>query len=80
MDALRQAFVDHTLEGIIHATNEVVVGAAFVKATLARPPGPDAKAKKAAAARRKTAAAAAAAARALACAKPSVVYKPPPKK
>jgi hypothetical protein len=62
LDALRQAFVDKTLEVSLHAAIKADHGAAFAKATPDRPPEHDAKAKKAAADKRKPAAAAIAAA------------------
>ena len=79
LDALRQAFVDRTLEVSMHAANKAAAGAAFAKITLDRPTAPDARARKAAADKRK-AAAAAIAARATPLAKPSDPTKPPTKK
>jgi hypothetical protein len=48
LDALRQAFVDRTLEVILHAANKVAAGAAFAKIMQDKPPSQDAKAQKAA--------------------------------
>jgi hypothetical protein len=62
LDALRQAFVDRTLQVSLHTASKVVAGATFAKITLDKPPGLDAIARKAAADRRKAAAGAAAAA------------------
>jgi hypothetical protein len=53
LDALRHAFVDHSLEVNLHAANEAIDGAAFARLTLDMPPGPDAKARKAVADKRK---------------------------
>jgi hypothetical protein len=80
LDALRQAFVDRTLEVNLHAANKAAAGAAFAKITLDKPRGPDAKARKAAADKCKAAAAAAAAARPPPLAKPTDSARPPPKK
>jgi hypothetical protein len=80
LDALRQAFVDRTLEVSLHAASKAAAGAAFAKITQDKPPGPDAKARKAAADRRKAAAPAAAAARTPPAKKPSDSARPPPKK
>jgi hypothetical protein len=77
LDALRQAFVDRTLEVGLHAASKEAAGAVFAKITPDRPPGPDARARRAAANKRK---AAAAAARATALAKPTDPTKPPFKK
>jgi hypothetical protein len=63
-DALRQAFVDRTLEVKLHAAaSKAAAGTAFAKVTLEKPPGQDARARKAAADKRKATAAAAAIAR-----------------
>jgi hypothetical protein len=79
-DALRQAFVDQTLEVSPHVANEVAAGAAFAKITPNIPTCHDVKARKAAADKRKAAAASAAAARATPLAKPSDPARPPPNK
>jgi hypothetical protein len=42
-DALRQAFVDRTLEVSLHAASKAIAGAAFAKITPDKPPGMDAK-------------------------------------
>jgi hypothetical protein len=62
LDALRQPFVDRTLEVSLHAASKAVAGASFAKITPDKPAGLDAMARKAAADMRKTAAVAAAAA------------------
>jgi hypothetical protein len=80
LDALRQAFVDHTLEVSLHAASKAVARAAFAKITPDQPPGPDAKARKAAANRRKAATPAAAATRATPATKLGDITRPPPKK
>jgi hypothetical protein len=81
MDALRQAFVDRTLEVSLHATTKAAAGAAFAKVTPDKPTGPDAKARKAPSDKRKAAATAAAAARPPPpLAKPTDEARPPPKK
>jgi hypothetical protein len=80
LDALRQAFVDRTLEVSLHAASKDVAGATFAKITPFKATGPDAKARKAAADRRKAAAAAAAASRPSPHAKPIDLARPPPKK
>jgi hypothetical protein len=80
MDALRQAFVDRTLEVSLHAASKAAAGAAFAKITPDKPSGPDSKARKAAIDMRKAAAAAAAAARPTPAAKPADHAGPPPKK
>jgi hypothetical protein len=80
LDALRQAFVDRTLEVGLHAANKAAAGAAFAKITPDKPTGPDSKARKAAADKRKAAAAPAAAARPPPLAKPTDSARPPPKK
>jgi hypothetical protein len=80
LDALRQAFVDRTLEVSLHAASKAAAGAAFAKITPDRPPGPDARARKTAADKRKAAAAAAAAARATPPLKPTDQAKPSAKK
>jgi hypothetical protein len=81
LDALRQAFVDRTLEVSLHATNKAAAGAAFAKITPDKPSGPDAKARKAAADRRKAAATAAATAvRSTPSTKPADPARLPPKK
>jgi hypothetical protein len=69
LDALRQAFVDRTLEVSLHAASKAADRAAFAKVTPDRPPCPDARA-------RKAAAAAAAAARATPLLKPTDPAKP----
>jgi hypothetical protein len=58
LDALRQAFVDQTLEVNIHAAIKAEARATLAKTTLDMPPGHDAKAKKAAADKRTAGAAA----------------------
>jgi hypothetical protein len=80
LDALRQAFVDRTLEVSLHAASKAAAGTAFAKITPDKSPGPDAKAWKGAAGRRKVATAAAAAARALPNTKPGDTARAPPKK
>jgi hypothetical protein len=80
LDALRQAFVDRTLEVSLHAANKATASGAFAKITPIKPAGPDAKARKAAADKRKTAAAAAADARPNPLSKPTDRARPPPKK
>jgi septal ring factor EnvC (AmiA/AmiB activator) len=80
MDALRQAFVDHTLEASLHAANKAAASAAFAKITPDKPLDPDAKARKAAADKRKAESAAASAARATPTTKPCDTTRPPPKK
>jgi hypothetical protein len=80
LDALRQAFVDGTLEVSLHAASKAAAGATFAKITPVKPSCTDAKARKAAVDRRKAAAAAAVAAHATACAKPADHARPPPKK
>jgi hypothetical protein len=80
LDALRQAFVDRTLEVSLHAANKAAAIAAFAKITPDKPTCPDARARKAAADKRKAAAAAAAAARPTPLAKPTDPARPPPKK
>jgi hypothetical protein len=80
LDALRQAFVDHTLEFSLHVASKDVAGVAFAKIMLDKPPSPDAKARKATAERRNVAAAAAAAARTTPSAKAGDTTRPPPKK
>jgi hypothetical protein len=77
LDALRQAFVDRTLEVSMHAASKAAAGATFAKITPGKPAGPDAKARKAAAERRK---AAATAHRPTPLAKPTNQAWPPPKK
>jgi hypothetical protein len=80
-DALRQAFVDHTLEVSLHAASKAAAGGAFAKITPDKPTSPDASARKAAADKCKAAAAAAAAtARPTPLAKPTDPARPPPKK
>jgi hypothetical protein len=80
LDALRQAFVDRTLEVSLHAASKAAAGAAFAKVTPDKPNGPDARSRKAAADKRKAAAAAAAAARATLPPKPTDSAKTPSKK
>jgi hypothetical protein len=81
LDALRQAFVDRTLEVSLHAASKAKAGAAFAKITPDKPTCPDARARKAATDKRKAAAAAAATpARATPLAKPTDPTKPPTKK
>jgi transcriptional regulator of met regulon len=79
LDALRQAFVDRTLELTLHAANKGAACAAFAKVTPDKPPGTDAKARKAAADKRKAAAAAAAIARAPRPTKTGDATRPPRK-
>jgi hypothetical protein len=78
LDALRQAFVDRTLEVSLHAASKAAAGATFAKITPDKPTGPDAKARKASVDKRK--AAAAATARPTPLAKPTDPARPPPKK
>jgi hypothetical protein len=80
LDALRQAFVDRTLEVSPHAACKAAAGATFAKITQDKPAGPDAKARKAATDMRKAAAAAATASRPTPLAKPTDQTRPPPKK
>jgi hypothetical protein len=81
LDALRQAFVDRTLEVSLHAASKAAAGAAFAKVTPDKPAGPDAKVRRAAADKRKAAATAAAAARPRPpLAKPTDQARPPPKR
>jgi hypothetical protein len=80
LDALRQAFVDRTLEVSLHAASKAAAGATFAKITPDKPTGPDAKARKDATDRRKTAAAAEASARPTPLSKPTDQARPPPKK
>jgi hypothetical protein len=82
LDALRQAFVDRTLEvRRLHAVTKAAAGAAFAKVTPDKPTCHDAKARRAAANKRKTTAAAAAAVRPpTPLAKPTDQAQPPPKK
>jgi hypothetical protein len=80
LDALRQAFVDRTLEVSLHAASKAVAGAAFAKITPDKPTCPEARARKEAADKRKAAATAAAAGRAHPLAKPTDPAKPPTKK
>jgi hypothetical protein len=80
LDALRQAFVDRTLEVSLHAANKVGVGATFVKVTADKPPGPDAKARKAAADKRKPAVASTTVVRAPHATKTTDTTRPPQKK
>jgi hypothetical protein len=80
LDALRQAFVDRTLEVSLHAASKAAAGAAFAKVTPDKPTAPDARARKAAADKRKAAAATAAAARANPLPKPTDPAKPSTKK
>jgi hypothetical protein len=81
LDALRQAFIDRTLEVSLHAASKAAAGAAFAKITPDKPTCPDAIARKAAAEKCKAAAAAtAAAARTTPLTKPTDPAKPPPKK
>jgi hypothetical protein len=49
LDALRQAFIDRTLEVSFHAASKAAAGAPFAKVTHDKPSGLDAKARKAAA-------------------------------
>jgi hypothetical protein len=79
LDALRQAFVDRTLDVSLHAASKAAAGAAFAKITPDKPTNPDARARNAAADKRK-AAAAAPAARPTSLAKPTDPAWPPPKK
>jgi hypothetical protein len=79
LDALRQAFVDRTLEISLHAACKTTVGAAFAKVTLDKPPGPDVKARKAVADNCKAAVVAAAAARAPHATKPTDATRGPHK-
>ena len=80
LDALRQAFVDRTLEVRLHAATKAAAGAAFAKITSDKLPGLDAKARKATADRRKaTAAGTTTTARAPPSTKPCDT-RPPPKK
>jgi hypothetical protein len=78
--ALRQTFIDRTLEVSLHAASKAAAGASFAKITPDKPPGPDATARKAAADKRKAATALAAAARATPLAKPTDPAKPTSKK
>jgi hypothetical protein len=78
-DALRQAFVDRTLEVSLHAAIKAAAGAAFANISPCKPTDPDARARKAAADKRK-AAAAAAAAHPTPLAKPTDPARTPPKK
>jgi hypothetical protein len=55
LDALRQAFIDRTLEVRLHAASKAAAGAAFAKITPDKPTCPDARARKAAADKRKAA-------------------------
>jgi hypothetical protein len=80
LDALRQAFVDRTLEISLHAASKAAAGAAFAKITPDRPPGHGAKARKAAADRRKAAAPAGATSRTISSTKPGDSARPPFKK
>jgi hypothetical protein len=80
LDALRQAFVDRTLEVSLHAANKAAADAAFAKITPDKPSGHDSKAHKAAIDMRNAAAAAAAAARPTPAAKLADPVRPPPKK
>jgi hypothetical protein len=80
LDALRQAFVDRTLEVSLHAASKAAAGAAFAKLTPDKPTGPYARARKATADKRKAAAAAATSARATPVVKPSDPTKPSTKK
>jgi hypothetical protein len=80
LDALRQAFVDRTLEVSLHAASNAAAGAAFATIAPHKPTGPDARARKATADKRKAAAATAAAVRTTPLAKPTGPAKPPPKK
>jgi hypothetical protein len=80
LDALRQAFIDRTLEVSLHAASKAAAGAAFAKVTPDKPTGPDARACKAAADKRKAAAGGAAAARATPPSKPTDPARPSTKK
>jgi hypothetical protein len=80
LDALRQAFVDRTLEVSLHAASKAAAGTAFAKIAPDKPPRPDTRARKAAADKRKAAAAAATTALATPLAKPTDPTKPPSKK
>jgi hypothetical protein len=80
LDALRQAFVDRTLEVNLHAAIKAVASTAFAKITPDKPLGPDAKARKASADRRKATVAAARGARTPPTTKPGDTTWPPPKK
>jgi hypothetical protein len=80
LDALRQGFVDLTLEVNLHAASKAAEGAAFVKVTPDKPLGPHTKARKAAADKGKVASKAAVASRANPIAKPTNTPRPPPKK
>jgi hypothetical protein len=77
LDALRQAFVDRTLEVRLRAAIKAHAGAAFAKITPDKPAGPDAKARTGAADTRK-ATAATAAPRPTLLAKPTDQERPPP--
>jgi hypothetical protein len=80
LDALRQVFVNRTLDVSLHAASKDVAGAAFAKVTPDKPTGLDAKARRVAADRRKAAAAAAATARpSPPLAKPTDKARLPPK-
>jgi hypothetical protein len=52
LNALRQAFVDPTLEVTLHVANKAAASAAFARFTPNKPAGQDAKARKAAADKR----------------------------
>jgi hypothetical protein len=82
LDALRQEFVDRTLEVSLHAASKAPAGAVFVPAKITpdRPTCPDDRARKAAADKCKAAAATATAARATPLAKPTDPTKPSTKK
>jgi hypothetical protein len=79
-DALRQAFVDRTLEVSLHAAIKAAAGAAFAKISPDKPTCPDARARKGAADKRKAAQTATTAARPSPLAKPTDPAWPPPKK
>jgi hypothetical protein len=80
VDALRQAFVDRTLEVSLHAANKAAACAAFAKVTQYKLPGADAKARKANADIRKATATPATNARVPPTAKHGDTTRPPPTK
>jgi hypothetical protein len=80
LDALRQDFVDRTLEVSLHAASKAAAGPAFAKLTPDKPTCPDAWARKAAGEKRKATVAASVAARPTPLAKPADPAKPRPKK
>jgi hypothetical protein len=76
----RYAFVDRTLEVSLLAASKVSARSTFAIVTLAKPPGPDAKARKAVADKRRAATVAAAATRAPLTAEAVDAPWPPQKK